>query len=215
MIPLEVALDVNIASIITAIGAIVVGWFSYNQYTKNKKTDLELKEIKADKNQLISKRSAAYATIYGKLWRQLITLDCDRVSIIQPHPLNRAQFLSVSLEVRRDGITGLKESIHSIEMEDVPQFTSDLESRDYIFYKNLKTDAKDKIVIAKFSAAGCVSIGIKRMVNEDEAWNGNLFCEWCRPKESLFAGYIRSQMAETAQDIQYILPEYVETLNNA
>ena len=34
-------MNIDIASVITAIGTIVLGYFTYNQYTKNKLTDLK------------------------------------------------------------------------------------------------------------------------------------------------------------------------------
>ena len=36
----------NLPSVITALGTIILGWFTYNQYRKNKMTDLEIERIK-------------------------------------------------------------------------------------------------------------------------------------------------------------------------
>jgi hypothetical protein len=32
----------HLPSIITALGTIILGWFTYNQYTKNKLTDVKI-----------------------------------------------------------------------------------------------------------------------------------------------------------------------------
>ena len=38
----------QIAGIITALGTILLGYFTYNQYAKNKKTDAKLEQMKKD-----------------------------------------------------------------------------------------------------------------------------------------------------------------------
>ena len=40
----------NIPAIISALGVIITAWFSYNQYTKNKKTDLKIEQFHNQQN---------------------------------------------------------------------------------------------------------------------------------------------------------------------
>ena len=38
----------NLAAIISAMGTIAAAWFAYNQYTKNKLTDLKIEQFKKE-----------------------------------------------------------------------------------------------------------------------------------------------------------------------
>ena len=38
----------EISEIITALGGIIIAWFGYNQYTKNKKTDYEIEKLRTE-----------------------------------------------------------------------------------------------------------------------------------------------------------------------
>lgn len=207
-----------------SVAAVLTPFLTFYQHTQNKKADLKyqqtLKDIEAKQqaaervyDEKSIKRSNAYGKIYGKLWKQLNALDCDRVSIIQPHPLNRKQFLSVSIGICRDGISSIKDTFNNLSMERVPQFVGELEGRDFIFYKKMRTETKDKVATALFASCGCKSMVIKRMVDEEEAWIGNIICEWCR-ETSTYPDFAKGQLSETAMDIQYILPEYDERFKN-
>ena len=80
-------------SIISAIGTIFAAWFAYNQYTKNKMTDLKIEKWKAEEEMKSARRSDNIAKIYGVLWQLLHELQADRVYIVQPHPLVNNLFL--------------------------------------------------------------------------------------------------------------------------
>ena len=86
----------NIPAIISSIAVILSAWFSYNQYAKNKLTDLKIEKWKAEEDVKSVKRSDNIAKIYGVLWQLLHELQADRVYIVQPHPLVNNLFLSVS-----------------------------------------------------------------------------------------------------------------------
>ena len=79
-------------SIISALGTILAAWFAYNQYSKNKMTDLKIEKWKADEEKKGIKRSESIAKIYGVLWQLLHDMNADRVYILQPHPLTNNLF---------------------------------------------------------------------------------------------------------------------------
>ena len=99
-----------IAPIISAIAAIIAGWVAYNQKTKDKMTDLRIEQMRRDEERKSKIRSDNTGAIYGVLWHILHELQADRAYIVQPHPLSDNHFISVSMEVKRNGIKGMKSS---------------------------------------------------------------------------------------------------------
>ena len=54
------------------------------------------------------------ACIYSELYRLLHSLQTDRVYILQPHPLINNQYVTISLEVRKRGISPMLGQIKKI-----------------------------------------------------------------------------------------------------
>ena len=99
-------------AIISAIGTIVAAWFAYNQYSKNKLTDLKIEQYKQSEEKKSKRRADNCSLVYGELWNVLHELDADRVYIVQPHPLGNEIMLSVYFEVNRKGVEGMKQHIY-------------------------------------------------------------------------------------------------------
>lgn len=197
----------NIAAIISALGTIIAAWFAYNQYTKNKLTDLKLDNWKKEEEQKSAKRSDSIAKIYGVLWQLLHYLQADRVYIIQPHPLTNSLFLSISLEVKRNGIADMKSSMQHMPMSDIAAFTSELSHRDLLFYKEIDEEVKDKRARAMLSSNGSESAIIKKLSNDEYGWVGSICCEFMRTTD-IKPDYARKELSDAADKIQYILPDY-------
>ena len=102
--------------IISAIGVIITAWFAYNQKTKDRMTDLKIERMRTEEARKGKVRSDNTGTIYGVLWEVLHELRADRVYIIQPHPLSNNMFLSISMEVKRSGVVGMKPYIRNMEI---------------------------------------------------------------------------------------------------
>lgn len=85
-----------IGAITGAVSTIVCAWFVYNQHTKNKETDARIaKREQEDKEKRNADKRAASA-IYRELWPLLSKFEgVLRVYIVQPHPLDRAKYISV------------------------------------------------------------------------------------------------------------------------
>lgn len=194
-------------SIISAIGTILAAWFAYNQYSKNKMTDLKIEKWKADEEKKGIKRSESIAKIYGVLWQLLHDMNADRVYILQPHPLTNNLFLSISLEVKRNWHLGDQADIQQLPMADVAAFAAELASRDFLFYRNVEAGVKDKRARAIMTTNGCCSTVIKRLADEEHDWIGSIFCGFTHEAE-LQPTTLRQQLADAANLIQYILPEY-------
>ncbi len=194
-------------SIISALGTIFAAFFAYNQYTKNKLTDLKIEKWKADEEAKSAKCSDNIAKIYGVLWQLLHELQADRVYIVQPHPLTNNLFLSVSLEVKRNGVSAMKPNIQRLPMADVAAFAAELSTRDFLFYRDIDGEVKDKRAKAIMTTNGCCSVVVKRLADDEHDWIGSVFCGFTHEQE-LHPSSLRQQLQEAADHIQYILPEY-------
>ena len=197
----------NIPAIISSIAVILSAWFSYNQYAKNKLTDLKIEKWKAEEEVKSVKRSDNIAKIYGVLWQLLHELQADRVYIVQPHPLVNNLFLSVSLEVKRNGVSAMKPNVQRLPMSDVAAFSAELSARDFLLYRNIDTEVKDKRARAIMTANGCCSVVVKRLTDDEHDWIGSIFCGFTH-EQQLQPASLRQQLQEAADHIQYILPEY-------
>ena len=80
-----------IPAIISAIGTIIAAWFAYNQYSKNKLTDLKIERFRQEETAKNTRRNYNSAVVFGELWNVLYQLKADRVYIVQPHPLSRTR----------------------------------------------------------------------------------------------------------------------------
>lgn len=195
-----------IPAIISAIGTIIAAWFAYNQYSKNKYTDLKIEKWKTEEESRNAKRSSDMSKIYGVLWQLLHYLQADRVYIVQPHPLTNNLFLSVSVEVTRNGVSGMKEVVQSLPMSNVAAFSAELSQRDFLFYKDVEEEVKDKRARSLLTTNGCCSAIIKRLADDQHDWIGSVFCEFTRETD-LKPDYARKELGDAANNIQYILPE--------
>lgn len=198
-----------IAPIISAIGVIITAWFAYNQKSKDRLTELKIERMRADEARKGRVRSDNTGTIYGVLWEVLHELHADRVYILQPHPLTNNLFLSISMEVKRNGVVGMKPCIQNMEISNVAQFASELSNREYLQYRNISEEVRDKRARAILSMNGSVSALVRRLSDDRYDWVGSLFCEFQQPVSTDLI-YCKKILGEAADKIQYILPEYGE-----
>lgn len=195
-----------IPQIISALGVILAAWFSYNQYTKNKQTDQKIEQWKKEESAKNAKKSEDIAKIYGELWQLLHNLGADRVYIIQPHPLTTNLFLSIRLEVKRNGVSSMRSVINKLPMSELAEFSAELATRDFLYYRNVDEDVKDKRARAMFATNGCHMAVIKRLSDQEHDWVGSLTCEYARPTD-ISPITFKQAMIDAANHIQYILPE--------
>lgn len=201
-------MEIDLANILSACGTIVAAYFAYNQYTKNKLTDLKVEYFKKEEECRSYKRSEKTAKVFGELWRILYELKADRVYVVQPHPLGHVAFLSIQFEVKRKGVAGMLESVQSLPMSEVAAFSKDLAENLFMYYTDIDNEVRDKVAKSLMSVNGCKAVAIKRL-NSSTDWVGNIFCEFTDgqyPDEET----VHRVLHEAAVNIQYILPEYRE-----
>lgn len=202
-----------IAAIIAAIGTIITAWFKYNQYRRDKMTDLKISQIKQDMSETSLRRVDNSAIVFGELWDILYTLDADRVYIIQPHPLGNEAYVSIYFEVKRKGIDGMKQYTHDISMSDMPKFCADLNRNLYIHISDIETQMDDMYARSLFSSHGSSILGIYRMSDNQHDWVGSIVCE-LRKDSSISESFLRSKLHVISRNIQYILPRYIGSHTN-
>ena len=198
----------HLSEILCALGTIIAAYFAYNQHEKNAKTDLKIEKWKAEQEERSAKRSDNIAKIYGALWQVLHDLNADRVYIVQPHPLTNSLFLSISLEVKRNGVSAMKPCIQKLPMSDIAAFSAELSQRDFILYGNIEQDVKDKRAKAILSTNGSHAAVIRRLTDEEHDWIGSLFCEFTHSEHELNPTRLREVLLTAAERIEFILPEY-------
>lgn len=193
--------------IIRALGAIAVAWFSYNQYTKNKKTDMKVEAFKLEQERMSARRADNSAIVYAELHSVLHELNADRVYIVQPHPLGNESLLSVYFEVKRKGVEGMKEHVQNLPIADVAKFSADLARNLFMFIKDIDLQVTDKYAKSILSSYGTTGAVIKRLSDNTHDWAGSIFCEFTHSMECSEAE-AKEVLHNAAMNIQYLLPEY-------
>lgn len=201
-------MEIDVANVISGIGAIVAAWFSYNQYTRNKMTDIKVEQFKKEEERRGYKRSENSAKVFGEIWRVLFETNADRVYIVQPHPLGHASFLSIQFEVKRKGVEGMRGNIQNLPMSEVAAFSKQMVDEVFMYITNIDEQIDDRVTKSIMSSNGCESIIIKRMNNSND-WVGSIFCEYTTHM-NISEEEARSILHEAAINIQYILPEFVD-----
>ena len=85
-------MEIDIANIISAAGTLLAAYFAYNQYTKNKLTDLKVEYFKKEEEKEVTTAVRTPPRCSVSLWRVLYETKADRVYIVQPHPLGAYSF---------------------------------------------------------------------------------------------------------------------------
>lgn len=194
-------------AIISAIGTIIAAWFAYNQYTKNKLTDLKIEKFRKDEEIKSIRRADNSSIVYGELWNILHELDADRVYIVQPHPLGNESLLSIFYEVKRKGVEPMKPHVQNLRIADVAKFSSDMVKNLFMYITDIDTQVQDKYAKSILSSYGCEAAVVKRLNDNKHDWVGSIFCEFTRPIH-VSEDEAREIMHRCAMNIQYLLPEY-------
>lgn len=198
-----------LSAIIGAIGSILMGYFTYNQYTKDKMTDLKIEQLKAETERKAKRRSDSSAIVYGELWQVLHELNADRVYIIQPHPLGNESMLSVYYEVKRKGVMGMKADIQDLKMCDVAKFSESLAKNLFQYITNIEEQVADKYAQAILSSHGTYGVIIKRLNDNRHDWVGSVCCEFTHPIDAeITEEHARETLHTCATAIQFLLPEF-------
>ena len=188
------------------VQAVLIAWFNYNQKSKDEKTKMDIEDHKRKIAQKEHKNSECRAKVYGKLWHLLEDLGAERVYIVQPHPLTTNEYLSISMEVKGEGVSPMSPVIQNMPMSEVASFASELATRDFMLFKDIESEVKDTKAKAILTTNGSRMAVIKKLSDYDHKWIGNIFVEYTHGGE-LQPVELRKHLCEAADYIQHILPE--------
>lgn len=186
------------------LSTIAVAWLGYNQYSKNKQTDYKLETMQKDDEEKRNILGDNIARVYGELHRCLNELKCDRVFIIQPHPLKRYDFISVRFDVHRSGISDIREILVDISISSVVNIVDQFSKNSWLFFTSF-TQVSDRRARALMQMGGGTSFAFIRLSNEDDLWVGTLAVE-NTTSELLDEALSKDVMGKAASVIQFILP---------
>ena len=196
-----------IGAITGAISTIVCAWFVYNQHTKNKETDARIaKREQEDKEKRNADKRAASA-IYRELWPLLSQFEgVLRVYVVQPHPLDRAKFISVVYEVVSEGMVSILPIVSKMPIGSVMDFVGELESKDFVYWEK-QSDVKAGRVRSIMHQLGTDKMMAVRMMT-DGVWQGNVVIDFDDVEIDVEA--VKGVLLDVRSNIQYILPEIEE-----
>lgn len=197
-----------VSAVTTAAVGIWTAWFTYNQRTKDKLTDMKIEQYRKDMKRKSFKRSEDTARVLGALNKILLGANADRVYIVQPHPLGHIAFLSIQFEVKANGVQGMRYEVQKLEMSDVSKFCERMVNNLWLFFDDIDNQVQDPYAKALLSSNGTQVAAIKRMSTARD-WVGSIFCEFI-DKPSISESELQKLMHEAAVNIQYNLPEFQE-----
>lgn len=195
--------------IISALAVIITAWFSYNQYAKNKLTDLKVEQMQRDNEVKRKRRSDNSALVHGELWEILHELKADRVYIVQPHPLDNESMVSIYFESKRKGVESMKPRIQNLKMCDVAKFCADLTKNLFMLITDIDNQVTDRYAKSLLSSCGTEQVIIKRLSDNSHDWVGSIFCEFTHGQK-IDEAEARAILHEAAMNIQYILPAFID-----
>lgn len=208
----------GIGVVITALGVIVTSFLQFLQYGKNKEIDYKIakrekddraaRENEAKKNKAERDAiKAASQVIYRELNRIFVHTNALRAYIVQPHPLDRAKFISVQYEVLGEGMTSIVEQVHRLPIGNVTGFVDELQSRDFIIWHS-QAEVRDGRARAMMHNFGIDKMVAKRMM-EGEVWLGNIVLDFDQ-NYVIDPIWIKTKLSEATDIIKYKLPEIEE-----
>lgn len=197
-----------VSAVTTAAVGIWTAWFTYNQRTKDKLTDMKIEQYRKDMKRKSFKRSEDTARVLGALNKILLGANADRVYIVQPHPLGHIAFLSIQFEVKANGVQGMRYEVQKLEMSDVSKFCERMVNNLWLYFDDIDNQVQDPYAKALLSSNGTQVAAIKRMSTARD-WVGSIFCEFI-DKPSISESELQKLMHEAAVNIQYNLPEFQE-----
>lgn len=145
--------------------------------------------------------------VYRELGQLFRTTNAMRAYIIQPHPLDRAKYISVQYELLSHGMISVAEQVQRMPIGSVGEFVSELMSRDFLVW-NAQRDVKDGRARAMMHNFGTDKMVARRMM-DGEVWLGSIVLDFEATHE-LGIAWLKECTADASNIIRYVLPEIEE-----
>ena len=203
-----------LAVVVSAISAIL----NFRQQSYNRQQEYLIKKREEDdkaereREQRLHKQERdrikiAGQSVYRELGQLFRATDAMRAYIIQPHPLDRAKFISVQYELLSNGMISVAEQVQRMPIGSVGEFVAELMSRDFLVW-NTERDVRDGRARAMMHNFGTDRMVARRMM-DGEVWLGSIVLDF-EASHELNIMYLKEATADASNIIRYILPEIDE-----
>ena len=220
----------GISTIISAVGVIILGIvvpllnsrISRNEKVLERKFATQDKELERRfaeeddrKREHYQKMDHTMSNLYSYLWALMNSIDSDRVSIVQPHPPDDPQYISISYEVVRQGILPQLDEFQSNKMQEWTEVIDLWRKNEFLkfefgcdLHRQNETDMVRKISI-EANRRGCLSIAFYRLIDVNDYWIGTLTVDYMHGQPPVEAKYY-NEVKKYGDLIADILPDYVQ-----
>ena len=193
-----------VGAIMSAVSMIVCAWFTYNQHTKNKETDARIARREQEDKEKRNADKRAASAIFRELWPLLNKFEgVLRVYIVQPHPLDRAKYVSVMYEVVSEGMVNISPIVCRMPIGNIMDFVGELEGKDFVYWESQSAvkAGRARSIMHQLGTDKMVAV---RMVS-DGLWQGNVVIDFDNVNIDIEA--VKSALYDVRTNIQFILPE--------
>ena len=154
----------------------------------------EIEEKRKDEYQ--SRLGDMYSHIYGYMWGLMYSINADRISIIQPHPSDNRQFISISHEILnpKSGVSKQKYNFKYKRMSEWGDVILQWTNRDFIIYKDVK-DIKDVKLHSEVYRRGAKTVVFCRITNTSGYWIGTLAIDFVH-QSATNIDFLRSEIGK-------------------
>ena len=207
---------VGIAGLIAALEGITLAILIplMNARIKRKEAEMERRFAWQDKEhaQKLAKGNRrerhVVSQIYSYLWNLLISSEAERVCIVQPHPKDNLQFISISFEVTLQGVSPQMEYFQNHKMSEWAELIDMWKKNDYLFFTRDEMIAVKKL-FPEAHRRGCSEAVFCRLLDGNDYWIGTLVIDYTKddppPVNTI---YYRDELKKIAILIADILPDY-------
>ena len=192
-----------LAVVVSALSAVL----NFRQQSYNKQQEYLLKKREEDDKEERARIKVAGQAVYRELGQLFRATNALRAYIIQPHPLDRAKYISVQYELLSHGMISVAEQVQRMPIGSVGDFVSELMSRDFLIW-NTERDVKDGRARAMMHNFGTDKMVARRMM-DGEVWLGSIVLDF-EASHELEIVYLKECTADASNIIRYILPEIDE-----
>lgn len=188
---------------VSALSAVL----NFRQQSYNKRQEYLLKKREEDDKEERVRIKVAGQAVYRELGQLFRATNALRAYVIQPHPLDRAKYISVQYELLSHGMISVAEQVQRMPIGSVGDFVSELMSRDFLIW-NTERDVKDGRARAMMHNFGTDKMVARRMM-DGEVWLGSIVLDF-EASHELEIVYLKECTADASNIIRYILPEIDE-----
>lgn len=199
---------VGIVGAITGMMAtITCAWFGYNQHAKNKEIDYKIAKREQEDKEKRDADKRATSAIFRELWPLLNNFEgALRVYIVQPHPLDRAKYVSVMYEVVSEGMVNISPIVRRMPIGNIMDFVGELERKDFVYWASQSAvkEGRARSIMHQLGTDKMIAV---RMMS-DGLWQGNIVIDFDNVEIDIEK--VKSKLNDVRSNIQYILPEIEE-----